>query len=130
MIEMKQTQWGPVAEKFLSLCQSDDWTLENMRVAVQLGNLNLYGVFYFGKQIASIILRNEYPTLVIVGAGGITVEGSTYKAVLPIVKEFAKQNGFSGLRAHALDKVRARALEMAGWMPKEFIFGIELGKAA
>lgn len=126
MIQLIKIQWSDVVEKFLDKCQGDGWTLDDMRLGVALGSLQLLGVTYYDRLVAAVLLRDENPELVVVAAGGVTIENSTYKTVLPFVKQYAKENGFKTLRAHALDDVRGRALELAGWKLREHIFGIEV----
>ena len=126
MIELRKIEWSDIVEKHLEKCQGEGWTLEDMKLEVKVGYVDLLGVFVSDKFLAVMILRNEFPELVIVGAGGLTFETSTYRHILPYVREYAKENGFKTLRAHALDNIRARALQIAGWNPVEHIFKIKV----
>lgn len=126
MVNLKRISWSDDVSTFLEECQGEGWTLEDMRLCVEHGSLDLYGVIYFEKLVAVMLLRNDFPDLVIVAAGGITIEKSTYRVVLPYVREYAKKNGFKKIRAYAVDKLRAKALELAGWKLEEYVYRIEV----
>ncbi len=126
MFDLKRVSWNAFSEGFLKECQSEGWTLEDMQKEVESNELTLLGVFADDRMIATILLRDEFRELVVVGAGGITVDNSTYKAVLPCLCKNAKDSNFNTLRAHAMDKLRARALQIAGWEPSEYVFKIKV----
>lgn len=126
MVQLLKIQWSEIVANFLKGCEGEGWTVEDMRQGVSLGALQLFGVTYFDKLVAVMLIRDEFPELCVVGAGGLTINNSTYREILPYLVQYAKENGFTSLRAHATDKIRARALEMAGWNNREFIFGIKV----
>jgi hypothetical protein len=126
MVQFLKIQWSELAASFLKDCAGEGWTVEDMRQGVTLGGLQLFGVTYFDRIVAVMLIRDEFPEMVVVGAGGITINHSTYKEVLPYLVQYAKENGYKTLRAHALDDARSRLLKLAGWITNETIYKIEV----
>lgn len=126
MVKFLKIDWSQTVATFLKDCAGEDWTVEDMRQGVALHGLQLLGVTYFDKLVAVMLIRDEFPEMVVVGAGGITINHSTYKEVLPYLVQYAKDHGFRSLRAHALDEPRARLLKASGWVTNETIYKIEV----
>lgn len=121
MIQLEQIEFDDIARGHFQDCQGDFFTLSDMELEVETGVCKLYGAFYDGKRFGSLMTRKDGAEYVVVTAGGATVEGSTFEAVLPHVKKLAQETGCLKVRAHTFDQAKVKLMEKAGFVLSEYI---------
>lgn len=126
MIALEKIDWDNLAAEHLAEAVGTGYGLPEMEIEVATSTTDLYGAFFDGTRFASCILRRDGEELVVVAAGGKTQEGSTFKLMFPFIKEIAKSEGFTRIRAHTFDAARVRLMEQAGWRQDEYILRAEV----
>lgn len=127
MIVVRKIDWNKETENHFEKCQSDDFSIRDMMREWMDEKAFLLGVFECEKyHIGSILLRPDGQELVVLAAGGHTIDGSSYRFLMPFLKTIASSFGFMYLRAHALDEGRGRLLEQSGWGKPERVYRIRL----
>lgn len=128
MITAKKIDWMEACDRHFEECQGPDFSLRDMMREWLNEKAFLLGVFEYERHIGSILLRPDGNTLVIVAAGGKTIDGSSYVFMMPVLKNLASMFGFRCLRAHALDAARGRLLERSGWGKPEYVYCVNVGE--
>jgi|GEM_PF-2578826 len=129
-LSIEKSQWNGQSASHLILACDDDYTLDDLAVDVQKGELSLFKVYQNKNHCASMVLRLENNTnakeLVVVALGGRFKGGSLIENLSSFWDDLAIKNGAGKIRAHVSKKGMAKMMERVGGVLSEYVYKKEV----
>lgn len=124
--------WNADIEADLSraIKSGDMCDVSDYKAAIDNKEALLLGVYEEGKRICSQVVRfdeNKHGCeLVAWATAGRMTDGSIIQEFTPFLIDLAQKNGCVAVRAHTHKKAITKLYERAGWVLKEYVYGIEV----